>query len=475
MIQNRKARIGLLLIASPRFRTLGKGTARGEYDERKKEEEASYIERFGKAGEIISGGIIYEREDVRRAIDLFISKKVDCVAALYLSWAEDFTWIRFLRDMPEVPVFFCSVVRDALEIGDTNDEDNFVEFLADGGLVGSQEASGSIARFQRSMMDVHIGTVSELSNELAVFAKAALTRNHLRESTMGLLACYNEVMWSTYVDPYDVFMKLGPELRFLSVAQLSDKISSLPDERVRQTAAELTGRFRVCPGVDREKLLASVRASIAMEELASDFGVDLLVFNDVDSVLFQWIGLRPGFVPTRPESNLCVVPEGDIGGGAAAYILQLLSGRPSNFIEPFYIDKQNGTFFGGHAGPNNYWNCPENVLIARDERFAKTKYKYAGAPFAWYVFPAGKKTMLHMSENNGKFKMVCTVVDALPCEHTLASYSHGVFRHPTLSPEELFRNVLEIGVTQHYAIADGDFTAELEKLSGLMNFEFYKL
>ena len=475
MIPERKARIGLLMIASPRFRTLGAGTGRGTYDARKREEEAAYLGAFSAAGEVVSAGIVYGREDLGNAIDLFVSRKVDCVAALYLSWAEDFAWVRFLRDMPPVPIFFCSVVHSELKIGNTDEEDNFVEFLADGGLVGSQEASGSLRRFGRPMTEIRVGTVPRLAEELTVFAKAALARNLLRQSTMGLLACYNEVMWSTYVDPYDVFMKLGPELRFLSVSQLADKIEAVSAEKVKKTVSFLCSRFPQHPGVDPEKMDASVRASIAMEELAADFGLDLLVLNDVDHVLFEKVGLRPGFVPTNPESRLCVVPEGDIGGGAATYLLQLLGGKPANFIEPFYIDRKNGTFFAGHAGPNNYWNAPGNTVIANDARFAKTGYRYAGAPFAWYVFPAGLKTMLHISECGGKFKMVCTLAEALPGDHTLASYSHGVFRHPRLSPEELFGKALEIGVTQHYAITDGDHLAELEALASLMDFDFYAL
>ena len=172
---------------------------------------------------------------------------------------------------------------------------------------------------------------------------------------------------------------------------------------------------------------------------------------------------------------MVIVPEGDIGGGLATYILQHLTGHRANFIEPFYIDHQNGGFVAGHAGPNNYHECPENVIIARDERFAKSQWKHAGAPFAWYTFPAGMKTMLHMSERDGRMKMVCTLVECLPTKHYLASYSHADFRHPTLSPEELFGRIGEIGVTQHYAIADGDCLDELEALAKLCDFEFHRI
>ena len=226
------------------------------------------------------------------------------MAAAYLSWAEDFAWIRFLRDMPPVPLFFTSIIRDRVEITDTNDEDEFVEFLSAGSLVGVQEASGDLQRFHRPMTHTFIGTMEQVKKELGVFAQAALCRSQLRSSTLGLLASYNEAMWSTYVDPYHVFMKAGPELRFLSVAQLTEKIGSVPKGAVEEAVRGIEERFRISANVDREKLAASVRASIALEELSGDYGIDLTVLNDIDPVLLGSVGLRPGFCPTRGDSRL---------------------------------------------------------------------------------------------------------------------------------------------------------------------------
>ncbi len=474
MKQARSPKIGLLLIASPRFRHLGAATERGEYEARKEQEAARIEKEFAAAGDIVRAPTVYEREDVKRAICLFSEREVDCAAVMYLSWAEDFAWIRFLRDMPPLPVMLCSLVHDRLDVGDTEQEDNFVQFLSCGGLVGSLEASGSIPRLDRKMLEIALGSGAELAVRLKAFAVAAMLRSVLRQSTVGLLASYNEVMWSTYVDPYTVFAQIGPELRFISVAQLFKTSRDLPDKLVEERVASLKSRFSIKDNVDGEKLSASVRASMGLEKLAEAFMLDLLVLNDVDATLFEWMGLRPGFVPTSPDSGLCVVPEGDIGGGLAVYLLTLISGHMAQFIEPFYIDRERGLFQGGHAGPNNYWEHPENTVIARDERFAKTSYKYAGAPFAWHVFAPGRKTMLHMSQGrNGRMKMVVTLMDVLSGGHELVSYSHASFRHPTLSHEKLFERLLKIGVTQHYAIAEGEHLSVLKSLADMMDFDFH--
>lgn len=475
-IKRTRPKIGVLFIGAKRFRQLGEGTADDTYEARKAIEYKKYLEEFGSFADTVNSGMCYDREDAERSVELFVSEKVDCVAAIFLSWAEDFAWIRFLRELPPMPLMFASVVRDELHITDTNDENQFVDFLSAGALVGVQEGSGSFKRFDRPMSELCIGTLDTVCAKLKVFAEAARVRTILRRGNVSLLACYNEAMWATYLDPYNMFMMIGPELHFLSIAELMTEIEATPDSLVDELTASLVSRYRMMPNVDREKLRASVRASYAMERIALADDADLLVLNDIDTVLFKNVGLRPGFTPTTPDLDLVTVPEGDLGGGLATFILQMLAGKPANFIEPFYIDHKRGCFAGGHAGPNNYSACPENVVIARDERFAKTAWKYAGAPFAWYVFPAGVKTMLHMSELNGKMKMVATLVEALPTKHYLASYSHADFKPvEDITPEELFARILPHGVTQHYGIVDGDWTAQLEALAKQCGFDYYRV
>lgn len=472
---NRKAKIGFILIGAKRFKPLGAGTADGTYEERKAIEAQRYIERFSEFADVVFDGPVYEREEAEAAARSFYNQKVDCAVAIFMSWAEDFAWIRFLRELPEMPLMLASVVRDSLSITDTNDENQFVDFLSAGALVGFQEASGSFRRFNRPMSDICIGTLDEVTARVRTFANAARVRSILRSTQISLLSCYNEAMWATYVDPYNVFYKIGPELHFLSVMELVNEIEATDDTVIDALIADMIKKYTVMPNVDTEKFKASVKATYAMEQIAKRAGTDLLVLNDIDTVLFANVGLRPGFTPTDPAEKMVTVPEGDIGGGLATYILQAFSGETANFIEPFYIDHARGVIVAGHAGPNNYHAKPENTVIARDERFAKSGWKHAGAPFAWYVFPAGEKTMLHMSERDGHMKMIACVVDCLPTKHYLASYSHAEFRHEKYTPEELFAKICTNGVTQHYGIAPGNHLDELEALAAMCGFEFVRI
>ena len=470
---NRHVRMGLLLISPERFATIGEGTARGSYKERKEAESDWMVRDLSEQAEVTFTGITWNRRDVQRAIDAFTAAKVDFVLAIYLSWAEDFAFIRFLRDMPPCPILFCHRLRDRIDLKDTHDDDEFAEYLCCGGLVGSLEASGDIRRFNRPMLEIFAGTWREITERARIFGIAARARSLLLQSTFGLLACMNEVMWSTYVDIYDLFSRVGPEMRFMSVAEYEEAVEQVSDADAHDTMKRIASRYEVLPNVDENKFLASVRASMAMERLASKYDLDVLVLNDIDTVLFKHIGLRPGFWPTSPEVKTLVVPEGDIGSGVACYVLKLLSGgKHVNYIEPFHIDLPNRNFAAGHAGPNDYTDPRGKCKVSSDVRFAKTKWKYAGAPFAWYVFPEGRKTMLHCSQQSDRFQLVAGQIEALPTEHFLATYSHCLFRPVGQECTEYFTKLLRQGVTQHYSIVEGDVTPLIRDLAMMMGFEY---
>lgn len=473
-LKQRKPKAGLLLIGSPRFRNLS-GPKRGSYGE-KKEKVADQIVDSLSFLDLTYTGIVYEREDAQKAINLFFAEKVDFIIAEFLSWSEDFAWIRFLRDCPDIPIIFCNVAKEKMDFENTLDEDDFIEYLCSGTLVGSLEASGSIARVPRRNVKTVMGTRNQVNEQIRIFSRAAYARAILRQSTVGLMANMNEAMWSTYIDNYDLFTKIGPEMHYIPSSDYKEAIDGLTDAQVKEYADSLTSRFRMMEDVDYEKFIGCVKASLAIKTLAEERDIDVYIYNDIDPSTFKVAGCRAGFYHDWFNENCSVlVPEADTGAGLATYILKLLSGGLHvNFIEPFHIEDEFGTFAGGHAGPNDHTDpsWKDNVLIARDVRFAKTKYKYAGAPFGWYRISPGLKTVAGLFEQDGKYKLVCFRAESLPGEHILATYSHSIFR-PEVPVKSLFHQLLEIGVTQHYAITDGDWTRELEAFAGIMGFEYY--
>ena len=482
-LKTRKPKAGLLLIASPRFKNLY-GPKRGTYGERK-DIAVKEIKATMDFLDLVDPGIVYEREDAERAMNLFFNEKVDFVYAEFLSWSEDFAWIRFLRDCPEMPIIFCNVAKPRMTFETTLDEDDFEDYLCAGTLVGSLEGSGSVARIGRENVKTVMGNREEITEKVRIFADAARTRAILRHSNVGLMANMNEAMWSTYIDNYDLFTKIGPEIHYLPYSDYGTEIENLSDEEVKAYADELTSKYKMMDDVEYDKFIGCVKATLGIKKLAEKNDIDCYVYNDIDQATFRTAGCRAGFYPQWFNENVSVlVPEADIGAGLITYILKLMSGKNVNFIEPFHIEEDFGTFAGGHAGPNDH-NDPawqDNVIISRDVRFAKTSWKYAGAPFAWYRFSPGMKTVAGLYEEAGVYKLITFMAESLSekdtpqsaKKHLLATYSHTIFK-PVVPVKELWEKVLNIGATQHYAIVDGDYRAELRDFAEMMGFEFYDI
>ncbi|MGN0191134.1 MAG: hypothetical protein ACI39U_05705 [Candidatus Cryptobacteroides sp.] len=474
-LKKRKPRAGLMLIASPRFKNLS-GPRRGSYAQKKEVVSKEIIASLDFL-DLEYPGIVYEREDARKAMDLFYNAKVDFIIAEFLSWSEDFAWIRFLRDCPDIPIIFVNVAKDRMAFENTLDEDDFIEYLCSGTLVGSLEASGSLRRVPRNRVKTVMGTRAQVNEKIRIFSRAAKARAILKDSNLGLMANMNEAMWSTYIDNYDLFTKIGPEIHYLPYSDYKEFIDNLDEPEVEEYAGELASRYRMMDDVQRDKFLGCVRASLALKNMARDNDIDMMIYNDIDQATFKVGGCRAGFYHDWFNENMSIlVPEADMGAGITTFVLKLISGEHVNFIEPFHIEDDFGTFAGGHAGPNDH-NDPkwqQNVLIARDVRFAKTKWKYAGAPFGWYRISPGLKTVAGLFEEDGKYKLVCFLVESLPGEHILATYSHSIFK-PQVPVKELFERVLKVGVTQHYAIADGDWREELADFAQIMDFELYDI
>src|SRR5690554_5074640 len=178
---------------------MGKETE-ATYEQRQQRLSNKIIEGAKNFCDVVDTGLIFEREELVKAMDTFYLEKVDFVLCSFLSWAEDFNWIRFLRDMYPIPILLVSIIPD-IEYTNTEYEGDFVQFLANGGLVGALEGSGSVTRFKRSMMKYSVGTIDQVLKETECFAKASMLRAKMLKENFGLLAQYNEVMWSTYIDP----------------------------------------------------------------------------------------------------------------------------------------------------------------------------------------------------------------------------------------------------------------------------------
>lgn len=469
----KRPKVGLYCIGTSRFDAIGiPGEA--TVDSLGAQFIAQLKEAIGDICDIVDPGVIKKREHIRPAIDLFFAEHVDVIFLTQLSWTEDFQINGLLRDMPACPIFFAQVNKPINFTETYSSDADFARFLSRGNLVGSLQGSGDVHRYKRPMVHNCAGSFEKVVPEFLCFARVCALRSMLRESCWGQLGGNFEVMWSTYVDPYLFYQKFGPELHFLTIAELEAEVEKVDPSALEANVEELLKRYKTGNKFDKDKFTASVRASMAMEAMIKKYGISALSLCDGNPQLFEHIGLRPGFWPTPFGGceDVPVVAESDLGACMATYIMKMISGGHVTMVEPFNIDPENDTVSAGHGGPNDYTDPLADTVIGEDTRFAKTPYKYAGAPFAWYVVPEGPKTFAHISQCDGGFKLVAFTGDGIAEDHMLASYNHARFKVRGGSASELVKFLMDEGVTQHYAMAPGLHLEELRMFAEVMGFRY---
>lgn len=469
------SKIGVLLFSNNGLRLSGKDTPDGTYESRMLKLESRILDGLKKFSELVYTGIVYTRGDLDRAMAAFQAEKTDGVFVLYLSWAPDANWIRFQRDMPDMPVLFASMIPENIPFENTFSANDSVAANTVRGLVGSLQAGGSIARIKRPMLQTVLGTYDEIMAKAKSFFAAANVRAKLKEAVVAHISRHHEVMWSTYVDGFSLFQHVGPEVKVLAASAVRREMDKVSEEDVQSALKQLTNQYEIMDDVAADKLAASVRASIAMDRVAAAAGATYIVMNDLDTALHKDLGLRPGFLPCPNGHGIPATPEGDIGAGTAAYILRILSGKPAVVVEPGYINPDTGLVDIGHGGPNDYTNPDSKVKIAKDTRLLNADVEFPGAGFAWQVIGQGVKTMLHLSQSSNGFKMACTIVEAQDVDYFHASFCHGRVKTLTGSAAEVFGKLLQFGTTQHYAVAPGDHRKEIAELASIMGFEYLEV
>ncbi|MDD3743917.1 MAG: hypothetical protein PHX54_09875, partial [Lentimicrobiaceae bacterium] len=371
--KKRKPKIGLFFLACERFKKLGAETDGGTCEFRSRQQADELIKNLSKHFELFNEELVFDGSQVHASISCFVQNDVDLVLVVFLSWSTDAALVRLLRDMPSLPVVLYCPAKDHTVFTPERSgfEDQFIEFLCAGGLVGTLEASGSFKR-QNKLVEIVTGSIATAIKRIHVCAVAAKTSRQVSQAHFGILGDYNELMWSTYVDPYSFFTEVGPEIKFLTYNSYAEAISKVSDAEAMDYCRYLAEEYILGDDVNENLFLESVRASLGLYLLARESALDAIALNDVDINRLKIIGLRPGFYCKGWNETLSVVvPEADLGAALMVFVLKQITGMTVNFVEPFYFDETRNVFSAGHAGLNDHTgaNNKRFVKISPDVRF----------------------------------------------------------------------------------------------------------
>jgi L-arabinose isomerase len=476
-LNNEIPKAGLLLFEAKWFIDLGIGEAGGSVGDLGSllKQEITKIENSlsGKVN-LVNPGIIFDIDSARKAMDLFYREKIDLVIVIYLTWAEDLAWIEILKNIGDTPILYWEYMSGFYTTG----QYSALELYHNSGIVGALQGSGSLRRFGKKFKLV-IGQADDMNaiSGIVSFARAAMIKNILKDSKMGLLPFRNDQMKSTCMDEYMMLKKTGMLLQILTIAELKEESLSIKEEDVRDFMQYNINSFKLAGNVKERDFLQACRVSLALSNMYFKYGLSAMALNDVCDELHKNLGLRPCLYPEVYNREGAIIGfEGDVACTMAMYIMSLFTKKPAGFTEILNFNPKEGTINAGHPGPNNPMLAGSygDVAIVPDVEYMDSDFEYAGSATLELIGAPGRVTMVNLLDVGDEIQMIVSRGNSLGGPKRLPAFPHFCIKTdvPVL---EFLEKVIKAGSTQHFAVIHADIVNELLDLGSIMGFKIVQI
>jgi L-arabinose isomerase len=472
-MRDSKPKLGIVFFTARWFEevVLGKDENSKQFNRSLKEDIGRIKEGLAGKVDLIDAGVVTSMEKARKAVNLFFSQDVDAVMLCFAVWSEDEYLLPFRRLMEIVPVI--EWVNTPYEKPPSRS--NIMELFRNSGIVGSFMSFG-VNRMMGSSPRYVFGSTGDAGvdaggpfEEIEKFARAASVRNKLKTVKLGVLPYRNDQMIVTYVDEFQLYSKIGPRVEYISVLQLKKAADSVPDGDIKDYVEKVKSNFSIDSRINDENLYSSARASLGMENIMNDMGIDGLALSDLNPELHEVMGLRPVLYPeSLARSNKVVGNEGDLGGTTAMVILHALTGKPVMFTEIFNVDTKENIIATGHAGPSNYLMAESNksVNITPDYELMDSTSDISGV-WMEFIGKPGRVTIVNFISIAGDFQMTILGGESIGGNIRVEGYPHCAIKiDPAM--KDFIESNSKHGTSHHWSVVHGDVKEELSMLADML-------
>lgn len=421
--------------------------------------------------EVIHPKPISSQIDVQEALRDFKEAQVDLFVICSLIYSGDDTVIDILREMPNIPVVVWSYNRYKKLPNITH----MNEYFSVTGAPGMLQFCAPLKR-----MGVPFGFVfgvpgdELLDRELADYARVFEVKKRMQNMKILSVGRRYEPMSGSWIDELKLKLRLGPKMVWLSAHEYAQAFSQLSEERVRSFVDSQLALYKTEELTD-EDLMAAAKASIAVYDLAKKYGCDVVSFQDMDQEVHDFVGCRPqmSYQPMF-EEGISVGMEADIDSALCTWIAAQLSEGPSMYSEVLTYDEEENFLVFGHASMHDLRLAkdPKEVKLIPDLEFMYAD-RYQGVWNAFVCKP-GLVTMVSLFEDNDQYKFVVSTGESLDHPGCIRYNSQALVRVKT-PIRKYMKNLMYVGVTQHYALCYGDIKERVALLARELHADYVDL
>jgi L-arabinose isomerase len=466
-----RPRLGVLLVTSGWFREVGLQGAGSDTTRDVARAGAAVVKRLEEFADPIYDGVLFSTADAEKAARRILAEGVDGVLLAPLMWCEDAIPRAALATLKHLPLLLWTYSPGP----SLPDVVPFQVMLQGSGAVCTMQLSGMLKREGTAFWSV-AGHAEDRSvyHEIRSLACAMAVRRILRDARIGVLPFPCDHMSSTWVDEFGLRARYGIQLRHLEL------------ERVRRCAADCTVdevqafRHAILRGgasveVDEKNLREGIRYAIAIARVMREEQLSGLAMNDVIPEMHASFGLRPCLCnPALSLSGAVISMEGDVGAATAMLALRLFTRESPFYTEPFSADYTSNAILMGHAGYHDtaYADPGAPVRIIGDLEYENSD-PFTGAA-SFFKYRPGPVTAVNSVWDGEGLRWCCVEGESLPGPAKLEGNCHLMFR-PAMPIKEMFRRVVELGVSQHWLFIPGHRAADLALLCSMLGARFVRV
>ena len=411
--------------------------------------------------DIVSSGLLHSKDQAIQEARKYNAEKVDAIVFCPIIWTNDAPVIAFLQEAQKVPFILWAYD----PYGGLPEYFKIEVWLRASGPVSVQQSSNILRRFGWDY-EVVFGNEKEEEplKELNAFIRAAVVKKSLAGTRIGVLPSPCRVVISSWVDEFYLLEKFGVELTYIPVDTFDKIVRTIKEADAREYVQFL--KSYPVDDVSDEILVESAKHALAFVKLIEDYRLSGIALEDFNENIYRILGFRPHLYHPRIGELGCTIGfEADVPGVLATIIVSRLAGRMGMFNEFFSVDRRQNTVLMGHPGHGELsFGDPSTYRVTYDLEFDATQKRGA---WISYRAKAGEVTFLNFTPEYGKLKAVAFTGEALPGPRLMEGYAHMLVR-PDGNAVQLFKNIVELGLMQHWGTVHGNIIPELRYFSKQM-------
>lgn len=470
---NIKPKVGLFFLAGDSWWEAGvsdaqEGTYAG-FIQKVEDDVASITKELAKDFDVISSGLLHTKGSAVQEARKFNAENVDAIIFCPIIWTNDPPVVAFIQEAKRVPLLMWAY--DPFR--GFPDYFKIEVWLRGSGPVSVQQSSNIFKRYEWDF-EVVFGNEreEETIRELKAFIKASVVKKGLVGTRIGVLPGPCRVVISSWIDEFYLLEKFGVELEYVPVDSYDKLVKDVKDKDAKDYVHFLKSNYTV-EKVDDTTLMASAKQSLAFVRLIEEYGLSGIALEDFNEDIYRILGFRPHlYHPRFGELGCTIGLEADVPGVLATIIVSRLAGRLGMFNEFFSVDRYKNVVLMGHAGQGEISvGDPSTYTVTYDLEFDASQKRGA-----WLSYRAkeGTMTLLNFTPEYGELKATAFTGESLPGPRIMEGYSHMLIK-PAGSVIELFKNIVERGLMQHWGTVHGDVTTELHYLSKQLGLDLQML